>query len=272
MNTSILSRSIQDFFTKEMLSYAFLPFVVTILVLNSLFFYGADSAIDSMQQSSIQVHQSSTSVSADGVVSTTQVQESYEGSSIFDVIFKYILSSSIFSIIVTVFGSFIIFIFAIFVALIVIGFLTPFIVKSIHKKHYTQHELHNYSNMFSATLYTIKTLLLTLLMLLLFIPLYFIPLIQILAFNFPFYYMFHKLISFDVSSNMFTKEEFKKVQFFNNSKIRLSTLGLFILSLVPFAILFTPVFIVVYMTHLFFSLKEQEVALIQESNEEVINE
>jgi len=266
---SIIILSLKDFLTKKMLGYALLPFVVTIFVLNSLFFYSASSVVNSMQGSSIQIHQSSSTTSSDGVTSTSEVHETYEGSSIVDMIMKYVISSSVFSILFTALGSLFIFIFAIFVALIIIGFLTPFIVKEIHKNHYSEYELKGYSNAFGAFFYTFKTIFFTLLMLLLFMPLYFIPFVNIAAINFPFYYMFHKLITFDVSSNIYTKDEYKKIKFFNNPKIRLNTLVLYILSLIPFAILFTPVFIVIYLTHTYFSLHVNE-EVIEEKEVDVI--
>ncbi|NPA59992.1 MAG: hypothetical protein GXO30_05965, partial [Epsilonproteobacteria bacterium] len=84
------------------------------------------------------------------------------------------------------------------------------------------------------------------------IPLYFIPVVNILAFNLPLYYFFHKMITFDISSNISTKEEFKKIKYFNANSIRLKTLMLYLISLVPFAIFFTAIFYVIYLGNTYF--------------------
>ena len=89
-------------------------------------------------------------------------------------------------------------------------------------------------------------------MFIVFVPLYFIPLVNIVVFNFPLYYFFHKMITYDVSSTICTKDEAMKIKFFHATTLRLKTLALYLISLIPFVIFFAAVFFVIYLGHSYF--------------------
>jgi hypothetical protein len=61
------------------------------------------------------------------------------------------------------------------------------------------------------------------------------------------------MLTFDVSSNISTKEEDKQISFFSANSLRIKTLALYLLSLVPFAIFFGAVFYVIYLGHTYFT-------------------
>jgi len=84
------------------------------------------------------------------------------------------------------------------------------------------------------------------------VQLYFIPFVNILAFNLPLYYFFHKMITYDVSSTFCTAEEAKQVKYFAKNSIRIKTLLLYLISLIPFAIFFGAVFYVIYIGNTYF--------------------
>ncbi len=90
------------------------------------------------------------------------------------------------------------------------------------------------------------------LLFILLIPFYFIPLVNIVAINIPLYYFFHKMLTFDVSSSICTKEEAKQIAFFNAKNLRVKTALLYLLSLVPFAIFFGAIFFIIYLGHTYF--------------------
>ena len=98
-------------------------------------------------------------------------------------------------------------------------------------------------------LYTVGTIL--------FIPLYFVPLINIIAFSLPFYYFFHKLLNYDVSSTILSQEEFEKIYETQSNKVRLRTLLLYFISMIPFITLFTAVFYIIYLGHGYFVKLEE---------------
>jgi hypothetical protein len=149
-------------------------------------------------------------------------------------------------------GSFLTLYFSIFVALIVVGFLTPTILRELQRRHYSDVELIGHSNIAEALFLTVKWALIMFIMFILFIPLYFIPIVNIVAFNLPLYYFFHKMMTYDVGSTICTKEENMKIKFFHSTTLRLKTLGLYLLSLIPFVVFFASVFYIIYLGHSYF--------------------
>jgi len=51
---------------------------------------------------------------------------------------------------------------------------------------------------------------------------------------------------------MYGREEAKQIKYFNATTLRLKTLGLYLISLIPFVIFFAPVFYVIYLGHSYF--------------------
>ena len=99
------------------------------------------------------------------------------------------------------------------------------------------------------------------------IPVYFVPILNIIAFSLPLYYFFHKLLNFDVSSTILSKEEFKIIYEKDATSFRLRTLFLYFISMIPFATLFTAVYYIIYLGHGYF-LKLDELQKIRNKEEE----
>jgi len=245
----ILLLSIKDLFTGKMIKYSILPFILSMIVLYALFFVVAGAGLDSL--GTMQVQSSETTI-INGIPDTNTVQTTLEGSAIIQWLMSHALTSWIATFLVYTVGTLITLYFSIFVALIVVGFLTPTILKEIQKRHYPEVELIGHSNIASALFSVVRWALIMILMFIVFIPLYFIPFINILAFNLPLYYFFHKMMTYDVASTICTKDEAMKVKFFNETKLRLKTLGLYLISLVPFVVFFASVFYIIYLGHTYF--------------------
>jgi hypothetical protein len=81
------------------------------------------------------------------------------------------------------------------------------------------------------------------------VPLYFIPLVNIIAINLPFYYFFHKMLHFDIGSSIFSKDEHENLKNKYTFPFRAYTLFLYLLSLIPFVALILPVFYIIYLGH-----------------------
>ena len=246
---SILALSIKDLFTAKMLKYSLVPFIASIVILYTLFFIVAGIGLDSL--GSMQIESSQTTI-VNGVPNTDTFQATLEGSALV----KFLMSSAITSWIATFFvytlGTFLTLYLSIFVALIVIGFLTPAILKELQKRHYADVEMIGHSNIFEFVFLTLKWIAIMLLMFIVFVPLYFIPLVNIIAFNLPLYYFFHKIMTYDVSSTICAKDEALKIKFFHATTLRLKTLALYLVSLIPFVIFFATVFYVIYLGHSYF--------------------
>jgi len=247
--TNILGKSIKDLFTAKMLTYSIAPFVISMLILYILFFIVAGMGID--QLTTMQIASSETTIQ-NGIPHTESFEATLEGSAIIKFLMSSALTSWIASFLIYTIGGFMTLYFSIFVALLVIGFLTHNILREIQMRHYQDVEMIGYSNAVESIFLTLKWIFVMIILFLAFIPLYFIPLLNVIAFNLPLYYFFHKMMIYDVSSNICTKEEAMKIAFFNGTTLRLKTIGLYLLSLIPFVIFFASVFYVIYLGHSYF--------------------
>jgi hypothetical protein len=247
--TSILSLSIKDLLTKKMLAYSIMPFIISMIILYILFFIVAGLGVDQLTTMDIQ---SSQTTIQNGIPHTESFQATLEGTAIM----KFLMSSALTSWIATFFiytiGGFLTLYASIFVAMLVIGFLTHNILHEIQYRHYQDVAMIGYSNAVEGIFLTLKWVFIMIALFFLFIPLYFIPIVNIVAFNFPLYYFFHKMMIYDVSSCICNKEEAMKIKFFHGSTLRLKTLGLYLLSLIPFVVFFASVFYVIYLGHSYF--------------------
>jgi len=246
---NILSTSIRDLFSVKMIKYSLLPFIMSMLVLYTLFFTVAGIGLSSL--GSMDVQSSSTTIE-NGVPNTDSFTATLEGTALIKFLMSSAITSWIATFLVYTIGTMLTLYFSIFLALIIVGFLTPTILKEVQKRHYSDVTMIGYSNLIESIFLLVKWTLVMLVLFVVFIPLYFIPILGILAFNFPLYYFFHKVLTYDVASNICTKEEAMKIKFFNANALRLKTLGLYILSLIPFVIFFASVFYIIYLGHSFF--------------------
>ncbi len=232
-----------------MLAYSIMPFIISMIVLYILFFIVAGLGVD--QLSTMDVQTSQTTIQ-NGIPHTESFAATLQGTAIIKFLMSSAFTSWIATFLVYTIGGFLTLYASIFVALIVIGFLTHNILREVQFRHYADVTMIGYSNTIESIFLTLKWMLIMLVLFLVFIPLYFIPIINVIAFNFPLYYFFHKMLTYDVSSSICTKEEAMKIKFFYGSTLRLKTLGLYLLSLIPFVIFFASVFYVIYLGHSYF--------------------
>ena len=246
---STLSLSLKDLFTGKMLKYSILPFILSMIVLYVLFFVVAGIGLDSL--GSMNIESSSTTIQ-NGVPHTDSFSATLEGTALIQWLMSHAITSWIATFLVYTIGSFLTLYLSIFIALLIVGFLTPTILKELQKRHYQDVEMVGHSNIFEAMFLLVKWVLIMIMMFIVFIPLYFIPLVNIVAFNLPLYYFFHKIMTYDVSSTICTKDEAMKIKFFHATTLRLKTLGLYLISLIPFVVFFASVFYIIYLGHSYF--------------------
>lgn len=249
----ILVLSVKDLLTPKMIKYSILPFIISMVLIYSIFFILAGMGLENM--GSVDVSTTQTTMQ-DGIPHTDSFQATIEGSAIMQFFMSYAITSWIASFLVYAIGGFLMLYLSIFIAVIIIGFLTPHIIKELQIRHYQDVKLSEDSNLFEAIFLTIKWAFMMVLMFFLLFPLYFIPIINIVAFNFPLYYFFHKMLNYDVGLTICSMEEFKKINYFNSNNIRAKTLFLYLVSLIPFVVFFTLVFFVIYLGHTYFRYKK----------------
>ncbi len=245
----ILLLSIKDFLTLKMLKFSLLPFVASIVIMYILFFAIAGAGVEHLGQ--MQVHTSETTIQ-NGIPHTETIDTLLEGSAIIQFLMSYAITSWIATFLIYAIGSFFVLYASIFIAILVIGFLTPFVLKELQRRHYNDVEMIGYSNILFSLLAVVKWAIIMLLLFIALIPFYFIPLVNLIAFNLPLYYFFHKMLTFDISSTIATKEENKQIMYYSGNTIRIKTLALYIISLVPFAIFFGAIFYVIYLGNSYF--------------------
>ena len=254
LQNTLLAKSLKDFMSPPILKIAFLPFFVTMIVMYALFFWAAGAGLDALQETRLQMEQQAVTVNPDGTTHTQSSSVELEGGeAVLAFLLKHSITSWLLSFVVYTLGSFFVLLFSIIVALFIIGFLTPHILAIVRDRHYEGCAIKGFDHVGAMLLFFLKTFLIMLLLLIVLMPLYFIPLVNVVAFNLPFYYLFHKLMVYDVASTVCTKEEYKQIMYFKGTAIRMKTLMLYLISLVPFAALFGSVFYVIYLGHTFFT-------------------
>ena len=246
---NLLLLSVKDFLSPKMLKYALLPFIISMIIMYIMFFLLAGAGLDALGTFDVQTTEISMQ---NGIPHTETLTAQLEGSAIIKFLMSHAITSWIATFLVYAIGGFFTLYLSIIVAIIVIGFLTPYVLKELQQRHYADIEMIGYSNILTALLAVLKWATIMLFLFFLFIPLYFIPLVNIIAFNFPLYYFFHKVMTFDVASTITTKEEDKIIKFRISNELRLKTLGLYLISLIPFAVFFGAVFYVIYLGNTYF--------------------
>jgi len=251
---NLIILSIKDFFSPKMLKFALMPFIISMIILYILFFVVAGVGLDALGTLDIQ---STQTTMQNGIPHTDTLEAQLQGTAIIQFLMSHAITSWIATFLVYTVGGFLTLYLSIFVAVVVIGFLTPYVLRELQARHYPEIEMIGYSNIFTVILSMMKWAFIMLMLFFLFIPLYFIPFVNIIAFNFPLYYFFHKVMTYDISSTICTKEEDNQIKFKHGNELRLKTLGLYLVSLIPFAVFFAAIFFVIYLGHTYFmKLKE----------------
>ena len=257
----IILKSVKDFFTSSMLKIALIPLIVTMIILYMLFFAAADFGITSLQEIA------AASQNGQEVVIDENAPFYFVWATYFIVfLFKYSFTSWIAGFLLYTIGTVIVLQASVILSIVVIGFLTPMILSILHKRYYSHLNLHGYGTLLSPLWVMSKSAFVMIVLFIVLIPVYFVPVLNIIAFALPLYYFFHKLLNFDVSSTILSKEEYKEIYAKEGNSFRLRTLFLYFISMIPFATLFTAVYYIIYLGHAYF-IKLDEISKLDMSKE-----
>jgi hypothetical protein len=245
----ILFKSIRTYFTKDMLKMMLLPLLLSIVFFYVGFFVLAGGILNGFENYQIQIETQNTTGGFEEETSLFSM----------DGIYNALITSSAISwvagFLFYTFGIVIMGYAAIFTSLIIIGFLTPRILALIHQKNYNELDLQEgYGTIGHTIWFFIKTISIMIILFIGLIPFYFIPLLNIFIMFIPFYYFFHKMINFDVTSTIMSKEQFLVVYEQNKTNIRAKTLGLYFVSLIPFVAFFIAIFYIIYIGISYFEI------------------
>ncbi|RUM66773.1 MAG: hypothetical protein DSZ05_03805 [Sulfurospirillum sp.] len=242
--TQILKKSFSDFKSPLFLGMALLPFVVILVVFGYGYFHFGSDLI--------------TQVGADLDAGRVPFLDPDAHPWL-----TYILTFSLFKWLFTAFfylvGIVAVVLFSVVIAGVVIGFFTPTIVKVIRKKHYPDFVFTNDDFTFWASLpFYVKIIFGFLFLGLVSLPFMFVPAVNFIAINIPFYYLFHNFMILDVGSNIVSTKEFKLLTKKYKTLFRSTTATLYGISLVPVVGVFMQVFYVIVLSHEFFEKASQE--------------
>ncbi|MGB5965230.1 MAG: EI24 domain-containing protein, partial [Sulfurimonadaceae bacterium] len=210
------------------------------------------------QDSFVQIESTQTT-QENGITHTENTNVVYSGgSAILEFLMQYSITSWLVSFFVFTVGGMFMFVVAIFTAILVIGFLTPAIMRELQMRHYPEVPMEGHGNVMTTLFHSLKYVAITFILLIVLIPFYFIPLINIVAINLPFYYLFHKFYMLDVGTTALTREQYKQMMYFKGNNVRTTTVILYVISMIPFAALITPVFNVIVLSHTVFRNKQAQ--------------
>lgn len=243
----LLRRSLSDFFTSKMIRIALVPLIVTMIILYIVFFSLADMGLSSVNEMA-QAAQNGQEIVLD---EDLPFFVSWIVSGVL-FLFKYSATAWLASFLLYSVGIAIVLQVSIVLSLGIIGFFTPMILKTLHKRHYTHLKMQGDSSLISPIIVFLKAFFMMIVIFILLIPSYFIPFIGFITLNLPLYYFFHKLLNYDVASTILSKEEFKIIYKKEAKNFRLRTLFLYFLSMVPFVTLFSTVYFIIYLGHAYF--------------------
>ncbi len=269
---SFFSLSLKDFFTPYFLTLALLPLIITLSVLFVCLSYAMQSLNDKINsvhiEKTTQTYTTPTQSKTESSVTVTFDDNTSKDSSLLDIdpmaLFESIQSSQVLDSmlqneylrwiiekIIYLLASYFILILAVIIAVIIVGFFTPLVVKKLKSRHYPPFEIKGHGSLLYVIWYAVKSFLIMILLYLVLIPFYFIPLLNILAFNLPAFYFFHKMLVFDVGSTLNTKAEYMRIKATVGNQILLRTFLMYLLTMIPFVGVFFPLLFVIYLSHIF---------------------
>ena len=268
---NLFNLSLKDFFTPYFLSLALLPLVITLVILFAVLGYGMQVLNDKINTVHIEKttteYSTATQTRSQSSVNIT-FDDNQTATSLLDInpiaLFESLQSSQVLASmlqnkylgwiiekLVFLIASYFILILAVIIAVIVVGFFTPLVIKKLKSRHYPPFEIKGHGSFFAVLWHTVKSLLIMVVLYIILIPLYFIPFVNIIAFNLPAYYFFHKMLVFDVGSSMNSEKEYLQIKAIVGSQIRLRTFLMYLLTLIPFVGIFFPLLFVIYLAHIF---------------------
>ncbi len=268
---NLFTLSLKDFFTPYFLSLALMPLIITLVILFGILGYGAQFLNDKINTVHIEKTtseystptQSRTESSVNITFDDNQTKSSFLDINPMDIFESLQTSEVLFSMmenkylrwviekVVFLIASYFILILAVIIAVLIVGFFTPLVIKKLKSRHYPPFEIKGHGSFLYVLWFALRSFAIMVLLYIILIPLYFIPFLNIIAFNLPAYYFFHKMLVFDVSSSMNTKKEYLQIKAIVGNQIRLRTFLMYLLTLIPFVGIFFPLLFVIYLSHIF---------------------
>jgi len=244
MIESVLGKAIKDFFSGKFLFMSLAPFIVPILILGGFVIYGSSELITLLQNGASNGDFSY-------IDETTYPTLAYILG--FTVVHWLIMSLFV------LFGTLGAVLLSLIIAVITVGLLTPFIVEIVRKRHYA-HIASVVGDGLLFSLWTVFKIFMKFLFLFIcLLPFLLLPFINFMIFQLPFFYLFYKLMIYDLIS-VGVSEDAEEILYENRVYIFFVMALFFFLSLIPLFGLLLQVFFVLYLIHFILS-KSKKVSI-----------
>lgn len=139
---------------------------------------------------------------------------------------------------------------AIIVGMVITGFFAPYIIKTVNNSHYNL-ELKSHGNIATTLSFLGVVFIKATLLFLIGLIFFWVPILNVVLFYFAFYYLFHKMLVNDVSSEINLKEEIAIIKNRSSNRIRGHSFLLYLLNNIPILGFLIQTYSVIYMAHLY---------------------
>jgi len=243
---AIFAKALSDFFTTKFLTLSTAPFVITMILAFFLLYQASGEFFDMLSAAA------AAGSAPDAAQAHDQLAQFAQEYPILSTILGSVVFKAVAGTLFYIIGGGVAVLVSVILAVVIVGFFTPIIVKEVQKRHYPHIERKATVPVWDYILFMLGQFLLFLLFLIVSLPFWFVPVLGIVAMNAPFYFLFHKLLTRDVAGEIFDKQEMKEV--FRRAKWRIAatTLILYLLSLIPGVGILGQVFFVLVLAHQFF--------------------
>lgn len=237
----IFVKATRDFFRKKFLFLSLAPLIVPLIILATIFIYSGSEFLSLLQEGAKSGDFSFLDENAYPVLA-------------------YLLGFSIVQWLLigvfTIFGTFGVILISLILAVLTVGLLTPVIIKSVRKKHYQKIAPGNEHSVLVSLGNIGKIFAKFLLLFLCTLPFLFIPLLNFVFFQLPFFYLFYQLMMYDMVSTGICADVEDIIE--SNKLYLFGIIALFFfLSVIPFLGLLLQVFFIVYLSHFILSKSHQ---------------
>lgn len=232
--SEIFLLSWRDFWTKKFISLSILPLICSVCVLGIGLFWAASEL---------------------GEMLTGALSSGDFG--LFDLsgypwimkILNYGVVHWLFSAMFYAIGSYFMLMLSIVIALFIAGFFTPIVASEINARHYNS----NFTPISTARSVSLMSgvLLRFLGLMLVCLPMIFLPFVNFLIINVPFFYLYERLMLIDVGSNTLSREKFELAWLGGGEwDFKLACALFYLISLVPILGLLGQLFFIIFLSHL----------------------
>jgi hypothetical protein len=243
---ALFAKALSDFFTTRFLVLSTAPFIITMLLAFFLLFQVSGEFFDMLSAAAAATQ------NPDAAAAQNELAQFAKEYPVISTILGSFVFKAVAGTLFYIVGGGVAVLVSVVLAVVIVGFFTPMIVKEVQRRHYPQIERKATVPLWDYVLFMLGQFGLFLIFLLVSLPFWFVPIFGIVAMNAPFYFLFHKLLTRDVAGEILTKEEQKIL--FKEAKWRIATttLILYLLSLIPGVGILGQVFFVIVLAHQFF--------------------